>query len=305
MNGAEDCLLEMRRVETKRMLRSFSLFSSLRGKDDLTDWILTFQGTGKATADYALQKWSETGSLSWLIASLTKIDPAQPQSPALLGAAEKIPPDSPAFLTIAFHRARLLIAAGEKGQARDFLDGLLFSRNPELPLAARNLFLALRMPLARNLNEWLNYALRVPIDVFYDGNGLELPPFEDDENGLELPTSKNKKLQELVAGRAFFDADATQALNLNLPLSLLVDAVASKALPDHLRRELALAAWVRAAVLEDAESGERLAPMVASLIDCRFWSGIRGVSRRYRGLLWRDPRSLWRTAQPRRSTRAR
>ncbi len=242
----------------RRMAQNFAIHAALRGKDDVTDWILTFQGAGKVTGDYALQKWNETDSLPWLIALLTKIDPAHPQVPALLDTAEKIPPNSPAFLTAVFHRARLLIETGRKDQARDLLDGLLSARTPELPLSTRNLLLALRMPLARDLDEWLTYAQRVPTEIFYDSDGLELPMVNYD--------GENEELKAFAGRRAFFDSDATQALNVNLPLSLWVDAVTSKVLPDHLRRELALAAWVRAAVLEDAGSGEKLAPTVANLV---------------------------------------
>jgi hypothetical protein len=116
--------------------------------------------------------------------------------------------------------------------------------------------LALRTPLSRSLDEWLTYAQRVPAGIFYDEDGRELPGIENNGGALK----------QFTDGRTFFDKDATQTLNHSLPVSLLIEVAASEKLPLHLRRELALMAWVRAAVLDDTESGKKLAPIVASLI---------------------------------------
>lgn len=245
-------------TEEKRqqLSQNFATPAALRNRDDVTDWILIFQDSGKATGDYALRKWNETSSLPWLVASLAEIDASHPQVPALLAAADKVTSDSLAFPTIAFHHARLLIEAGEKDQARERLDALLSSGGPALPPSSRNLFLALRMPLSRSLDEWLTYAQRVPAGIFYDEDGRELPG-SDDNGGA---------LKEFADGRTLFDRDATRVLNQGMPVHLLTKVVTSEKLPLHLRRELALAAWVRAVVLDDTESGKKLAPIVVSLI---------------------------------------
>ncbi|HEV8718713.1 MAG TPA: hypothetical protein VGX03_38575 [Candidatus Binatia bacterium] len=239
-----------------QLAQHFAAQAEIRSKDDITDWLLLFQGGGKAALEHALHKWSETASLPWLVASLAKTDGRQPQTPALLAAAEKVTPDSPAFPTVAFHRLRLLIETGDKEHAREQLDALLASTGSALPPSSHNLFLALRMPLSRSLDEWLSYAQRVPARIFYDEDGRELPG-SDDNGGV---------LKELADGRTFFDTDATRTLNRSLPVSLLIEVAASEKLPLHLRRELALATWVRAAVLDDVESGQKLAPIVTNLI---------------------------------------
>lgn len=243
-------------VEEKhaKSARNFAAFAEIRGKDDLTDWILTFQGESKVTVDYAVQKWGETSSLPWLVASLAKVEAGHPQATALVAAAEQVSSNSPAFPTIIFHRTRLLLEAGRKDQARELLNLVLSPREPVLPLSSRNLFLALRMPLSHSLEEWLTYAQRVPTGIFYDDNGLELPGVEYAGNDLKL----------LADGRTFFDTDATAVLN-GSPLTLLQQAVSSTVLSPHLHRELALAAWVRSVLLEDEQLSMALVPVVATL----------------------------------------
>src|SRR5215469_15048437 len=44
-------------------------------KDDMTDWILTFQSSGKAALQHSLQTWNASRSLPWLVAALTKFEP--------------------------------------------------------------------------------------------------------------------------------------------------------------------------------------------------------------------------------------
>jgi len=148
------------------LAQNFAALADSRSKDDVTDWLLIFQGAGKAALEHALHKWNETASLPWLVASLAKIAGQHPQAPALLAAADKVAPASPAFPTVAFHRLRLLVETGDKEHAREQLDALLSSIGSALPPSSRNLFLALRTPLSRSLDEWFTYAQRAPASIF-------------------------------------------------------------------------------------------------------------------------------------------
>src|SRR5216684_4558539 len=62
------------------LAQNFAAQADIRSKDDVTDWLLIFQGTGKAVLEHALHKWSETASLPWLVVSLAKIDGQHPQT---------------------------------------------------------------------------------------------------------------------------------------------------------------------------------------------------------------------------------
>ncbi|HUO30185.1 MAG TPA: hypothetical protein VMU80_13275 [Bryobacteraceae bacterium] len=195
--------------------------------DDLTEWIAAMHYT---SGDHALARWRATHSLPWLVAALTW---ASAPDADLMAAAAQVPRTSPGFLTVEFHRTRLLAAA----DARPRLDAILGGKLPE---PARNLFLASRMRLARDWNEMLQFAPRLVTAV-------------ENEDGKHQ------------AGARQFDDDAAHILNREAPLSVLLDAARSPSLPPDLQMRVARAVWVRAVLLHDVQTGKAIAPVLASL----------------------------------------
>lgn len=224
----------------------------LRAGEDLTDWLGSFQDASGAGLAHALEKWTATRSVPWLVASLSKSHAGQPAVPQLLKAAESVPPNSPGFATVAFHRIRLLREADQSDEVRLELDKLLSEHGKSLPPSSLNLFLALRMTVARNLEELLRFAQRVPATVTMDEEGMELP----DEAEDSPPRNKSK-----AVGQPRLDADSTAILNEMLPLNILGEAAESKTLSDDLRRQIAQAVWVRAILLGDAAEAQRITPV--------------------------------------------
>jgi hypothetical protein len=224
-------------------------------EDELTDWVLVFQSSGPEALDYAARKWEKNGSLAWLVTALAKVHAGHPKATALIEAAAKVKPNSPAFASTAYHSLRVMIEAGRKDDARKQLDALLAANGSLVP-SARNHFLALRMKVAANLDELLKYSVRVPSGVSFDEDGRELP-MDKDEGSDEVKNSPRL--------RAAWDVDATRVLNETVPLGLLKEAANSKTLPAHLRRDLAIATWVRAALLDDGQTATTLAPTVIGL----------------------------------------
>jgi hypothetical protein len=151
---------------------------------------------------------------------------------------------------------RLGIEAGRQDAARRQLDALLAANAAQLPPSAFNLFMSLRMKVAVNLDEFLKYAQRVPSGFTYDEDGRELPAELTDDNGKPVKTARNK---------LSWDDDAARTLNEAMPLAVLKEAAMNTTLATHLRRELALAAWVRAALLDDDATATELTPTVAGL----------------------------------------
>jgi TolA-binding protein len=219
--------------------------SDFAERDDLTDWLLTFQGRGASSRDHAYQRWQATSSLPWLVAAIATLPSSDAGAADLLSAAAKVKPDSPAYPTVAFHSTRLLADSGRDDQARDTLDALLSKNRAPLTASARNLFLAERMKLARDLDEFLRDAPRVSVGMAYDGD-------------LEPPGPKFVPLP-------FFDADSAFILTEKLPLSMLAEAATSPRLPLRLRREVALASWTRAILLEEHATATALAPTLVAL----------------------------------------
>lgn len=221
--------------------------------NDLTDWIITFQATGEDATTHALSRWEQKQSLPWLVASLAKINPNDPQQaksiPALRKAAEAIPVDSPAYLSVTYYANRLLLHNGQRQAVRQRVEAVLSTKGLQLPPSTRNLFLGQRMLLAQNLTEFLQDAARVPAGNSLDMDGRELPEdFEEKSLLTHYPT-----------GPLQFEDDAASILNERMSLAMLNEATKLPTLPQHLKTDLARAAWVRAVLLGNTVIGQELA----------------------------------------------
>jgi tetratricopeptide (TPR) repeat protein len=231
-------------------------------KDDaLGDWIVTFAATDQEALVHALAQWEHTSALPWLVAALTKLDASHEKAARLVAAAAQIQPSSPAFASVAFHRARLLLQAGKKDEARAYLDTILTQGHDALPVSAANWLRAVRMQVARNLDEFLTYAQRLPSGITYDEDGRELPT-----QLFGLATGDMTESLPASVMQAHFDADATMLFNQAMPLSVRKEAALHPVLAVHLRRELALTAWVEAALLDQVAVAQELAAVVAAQV---------------------------------------
>jgi hypothetical protein len=219
-------------------------FNRLAEKDDLTDWVLALQGTGIAARDRAVARWSETRSTHWLVAALWKVSASDSAADALLRAAGEVPADSPAYMTVAFLRTRLLLARGDRTGARSVLASLPDQQTATMQADSVNLFRALRLQAADDLNSWLRAAPRFP-----SSSGQSF--------GTSGPVGKPIEPS--------FDVDAALALTESFPLDRLVEAVATPILPPRLRLIVASEAWTRAVQLRRDDAGLRVAPVIKEL----------------------------------------
>ena len=221
--------------------------------DELSDWILTFQDQSAATANYSFGQWQKTRGLPWLVAAISKATGTQQQLDALLSAAAQVDHQSPAFTSVAFHSVRLLIDAKRVDDARGLLDRYLANDRQNLPASALNLLLAQRMSLARNLEEFLQAAQRKPAG------------FSDDSDGREIPEDENEIKENTKGGELFLDQDAASIFNKAMPVSVVRDAARSRTLVPNLRRDVAQAAFVRAALIDDRETAVLAAALLQEL----------------------------------------
>jgi len=205
---------------------------------ELPEWIATFQNSSLQALEHSIQKYNQTRSLPWLVALISKLDAKHPLASEIAKAASAIPKNSPAFLTLAYHRVRLLLESGEKDPARAELDTLLTS---PMPASARNLFRAQRLLLARGFDDFLLLSPRTPVGLTTDY-----------ESGLRRPDTTVP----------LFDADSTVAFNHGLPLSMLERAATDSRLPAHLRSRLAAMTWTRAILLDDHTRARSLSPLL-------------------------------------------
>ena len=215
-------------------------------QDDITDWVLNYEDRSPGAFHHAFERYQMAHSVPWLVSALTKAPVQDPQSRELIVAARKVPADSPAYVAATFERLRLQ-AGLEPDIAAKEIDGVLANPKIDLAKSSRNLFLGLRMKTAGSLEDFLRYAPRIPSAM---SNGVD---------ELEIPSSDDEP-----ATNPYFDWDAVQVLDRELPLSMMEEAAESKTLPAALRIQVARAVWTRAVLLRD-DSAKKLAGILAEI----------------------------------------
>ena len=245
--------------------------------DDLTDWLYVYQLQDDADAfAYAVEKWRATNSAAWLLAAMSKADKNSKNLAPLLDTAAKIGKESPAFLTVNYHTARLLIEAGKTAEARKMLDQIL-TENQAMPISARNQFFNQRAAVADGFDEFLRYAQRRPFGFCFGESSCGDVETLIGNNSFAWTVSNPKdKTKEQIAqevretykdyllwqNRQMFDDQAIAVFNQQLPLALWYDAAHSPQLPEYLRREIVFTGWTRAVLTGNADVEAKFAAEV-------------------------------------------
>jgi hypothetical protein len=203
----------------------------LEKSDDLTDWIATFQAPGDDARKHARQRWRATKKTHWLVSALVHATDADARE--LLAASANFPSESPAYPTIAHHRARLLLARSREDAAREELDRVLAL---DLPHSGRNLLLGQRRGLARSVPEFVRDLRTVSVGEEWEQSTWN-------------------------AGDWFVPAEAAAVINEHMPAELLAEAALETVdLDPGTRDPILAAAWTRAFLLGRNDLVERLTP---------------------------------------------
>jgi hypothetical protein len=201
------------------------------------DWVKTFES---GNLSHAVERWRASHSLPWLTLALMYSNGKDAASSELIEKAARIDKSSPAFATATYNAIRLRMERGETEGTRAQLDRLL-SRSADQPASVLNAWRAERMQLATSFDDFLRWAPRTPILVGYEGGPLRMP-------NPESPVLAN---------------DSTYVLNYLTPIAKLAEAAHSKSLPQWSAADVALAAWTRAFMLEDAAVMRDVAPILS------------------------------------------
>jgi hypothetical protein len=229
---------------------NFGGSKALPADDDLTNWILSFQSRDNHNAKKALDEWRAKGTLPWLVAALSVASGDDSAAGDLIAAAQKVASDSPAYATVAFHSIRLMEESKHTVEARATLDKLLGLGASAIPESSLNLFRAERMKVAATWDEFLKYSVRMSVGSAV--GFMAQPEMEEPDPPQTKP-------------RPGFDVDATKVLNEQTPIDLLLDAARREKLPSTMRREIAMAGWVRSILLSDDQAARSLAPVLQNL----------------------------------------
>ncbi len=228
---------------------------AIKNPPPLLAWIAAWRGSGTAASSYAL--WQQSHALPWLVMALAKAGPSDTFVSELLEEAAKIAPASPAYDTVFYHRVRLLAALKRTNEARALLDAALSALRQQKPNSKLNALLGERASVACDLNEFLQFAPRATLATGSEGAQDLQGQCNARAHAVNAPAPcpEAEHPQE-------FDEDAAQILNRQTPLSLLIQAANTQSLPQNLRQNLAIVAWTRSVLLDDAKSAAALAPLL-------------------------------------------
>jgi hypothetical protein len=188
-----------------------------------------------------------------LVAAIIKADAKDQNCNALIDAANKTAPDSPAFLTVVYNQIRLLLQSGKKAAALAKLNSVI--DRPNLPPSSRNLFLAQRLNFAHSLNDFMKDAATGPAGISSFGGIEEVP---DD-------VAKMDKSNQYTQLNPLFTETAGKELNVFVPLSVLKQALQAPAVTGLLKRHLAFCVWTRAVVLDNAAITNEVSNLLKTL----------------------------------------
>jgi hypothetical protein len=216
------------------VLRAASFQKELASPDvpETFDWVQTLENGNE---EHALERWRSRKSLPWLIIALMYASGKDPAAGELIAEAERLADTSPGAVTATYNAIRLHLERGETEQVRGKLDKLL-TRSNDQPDSLVNAWRAERMRLATSFDDLLRWAPRQPVDPS-GSPGVDASPV--------------------------LAYDAAYVLNYLTPLAKLNHAAHSDLLPFWSARDVALAGWTRAFMLNDLNTARELAPVVA------------------------------------------
>lgn len=247
---------------------AFNDVADLRSISPLVDWLITVQSPSEGAKDHAIAEWEHTRHTTWLTAAIMKASASDATAPILIEAAAHIPPTSPAWPTVEYHRIRLLIDLGHGSEARKELTAALPRVQASGSESALNLFTGLRMRSETSLNRALS-----------DASRKILERTSEEQSSLDqcLAVMKNPKRKydcRKDNSPVELSRDAATVLNRETPLSMLALAAQSHALPPQLRQSVANVTWVRAVLLKNESVTNAMLPLLPAKLQQQAGPGV-------------------------------
>lgn len=227
-------------------------------RDEMTDWIFTYQMSPATSYKYSFEKYRADSSELWLMTALSKASKNSEGVDQLIDAGIRTSRNSAAFPTIAFHTSRLLIDEGRTNDAKKLIDSALEIADG-MPVSAQNSFMSLKLYFSATLDEWIKNSLKKPYGFNFDGFGGTIDQFvamqksyydpeynKDGREAFDKEVESRFEPERLWEHREMFDSKTIDMMNRAFPQSVLLEVESSTALPDHMRPKFALALWGRA-----------------------------------------------------------
>lgn len=266
-NGTTLVALPTQAQKEEIFSKTYLNLAELRSSSLLVDWLITFQSPSDEARKHAIAEWKKTRQAYWLLAAMTKATEKDSEATALLTAAEQVEPDSPAWESLTYHRVRLLIAMGRGQEARTALDQAMAPVRTDGRDSSVSVFLGLKMRAAVNLNEFLASAPRKLLESASESRYALIECLDVMKNPRRVYDCKKE------VNPVQFNEDAASFFNTEAPLPTLIEAAKSEALPEQLRRAVAMMAWVRSVLLKDDAAATKLLPLLPEKLRQQAGSG--------------------------------
>ena len=241
--------------------------ADMRAASPMIDWAITLQTVAPDAKAHAITQWQKTSAQYWLVVALTKATGTDAATPSLIAAAAKLDHSSAAWETATYHRARLLMETGKTEEARALLDQRLPQLRATQQDSAVNLYQSLRMAAAKDLNGFLEYAPQKMLLRTSEADWAS----KECLNAMKDPKRKYDCVQKIDDNQ--FNDVAAGFFNAQAPLSVLVEAAKSNALPPQLRQAVTLMAWTRSILLKDDAAAKELLPLLPAQLQNQAGSG--------------------------------
>ncbi|MEM7586717.1 MAG: hypothetical protein AAF560_25230 [Acidobacteriota bacterium] len=228
------------------------LLDQHHGETDFRDWMQSMRLLLHSAPPSVV--FELPASLPKRVAALVTATPETKQLETVLAATRDLGPDSPAFLTAAYHRNRLLAGLGRLDEARSGLDALLEDPQLELALGDRNRLRLLRAEITPELDDYLRLAAVQPLGLGWD------------DGSSTLPANNDSAYPYYRTSQPMLPDSAVELLNHGLSNAELLRLVEGDMLPESWRLRLAMVTWTRAVVTGDDEIALAAAPLVSARV---------------------------------------
>jgi hypothetical protein len=205
------------------------------------EWMRAISEEYRLSGEETLEKYAKYRSLPWLVAALMNAKGDEQDLDTALEAGAKVQSDSPAYLSLTYHGARLMRIRGRHAEARELTRSVL--QRSDAAVSTKNLFKGLLVADAETLSEFLLNASATVAG--------------SDTQGWEQRRGQTSEVRPLE--------EAAWILNHQLSLDVLSEALASGDLDPKVRKELAPMVFTRAVLLDRLEVALKAAPVVAEL----------------------------------------
>ena len=182
---------------------------------EFTKWLTIFRNSSTDV----FEKWTETKSVLWLIASLSAANQNTDKviRDQLIEDAQKISVDDLAFESVMYYASVLQIKCGQKEDALRNIDRVLNQTDIKLP--TKNQFMDLKSSIASSASDYFDAIVQMPVDLIGDSERYKyqrVPFYSSEIFGQDL--EKDFDWEHVQTLKYFATADLIKGLeNANLP----------------------------------------------------------------------------------------